>query len=714
MLPGNCLHKIFEARAAATPTQIAACTLKEKITYRDLDDRAIRFAVRLRAMGVGPNVLVGLCIDRSVELVVAMIAILKAGGAYLPIDPSYPQKRVQFLLTDSGVGLVVAIPKTAPVLEGATTKVVLMDDKDREPMVYANSPDDGANLAYVIYTSGSTGAPKGVEIEHRNVVRLFEQTERWFRFNADDIWTMFHSASFDFSVWEIWGALLYGGKVIIVPYDITRSPELFLSLVEEQGVTVLNHTPSAFRQFVAADMNRSRVGKWKLRLVIFGGERLDLKILQPWISRYGDEFPELVNMYGITETTVHVTYRKISKKDLEFCDISPLGVAIPDLQVHLLDEQGEPVKDGSPGEMYIAGPGLARGYLGRPDLTSRRFCISAKLGPEPTRLYSSGDRAVRSADGQLIYLGRTDAQLKVRGFRIEPYEVESCLGRHPDLATVVVTSHDYGDGDVRLIALLLLRADVKARSLIKLTEEVARRACDELPLHMRPSDYRLVPSLPMTAHGKLDREALPQLVAGMAATHGPSSPLMNTTERAIAAIWEQILQRRNIGVRDDFFDLGGTSLALIRILARLNQQFGTAVDGSALADEATVARLARCVEASRLQFAREAAVPAKDARKIDEITPTPTEQIIAGIWEDVLQRSGVGVTQDFFDSGGTSLALIRILARVNRHFKTSLDGSVMVDDPTISCLAAFVDRQLGATNSHNMEKDNAERTAEAY
>jgi amino acid adenylation domain-containing protein len=604
MLVGNCLHKMFEMRAKESPDKVAVRTINDAITYRELDMLSNSVACGLQQMGVVPNTIVGLCVDRSIELIVGMLAILKAGGAYVPIDPSYPQKRIHFLLEDSAVDIVVAVSRTADALSGGRAKAVLIDDSES----FAGTPDfravanQGSDLAYVIYTSGSTGAPKGVLIEHLNVIRLFTQTEDWFHFRGDDVWTMFHSASFDFSVWEIWGALLYGGELIIVPYEITRSPGQFRTLVEKMKVTVLNQTPSAFQQLVNADIQEKRAAEWKLRCVIFGGEALDVKILAPWIGRYGDKHPQLINMYGITETTVHVSYRRIVEEDLEKQHVSPLGVPIPDLQVHLLDERGEPVPDGVAGEMYVCGGGLARGYLRRPELTAERFRTNTGIKPEGTRVYASGDRAVRLPSGDLAYLGRSDSQLKVRGFRIEPREIELCLNAHRAVLNVAVSTDDYGDGDVRLSAYVVPRPDLNRTKETEkeLMAELGQQATQELPIHMRPSSYYFVSEFPLTANGKIDRAALKQLVEVRQEAKSNYEAL-NRTEQEVARIWEEVLQHDNIGVRDDFFDLGGTSLALIRILGLVNRRFGTTLDGSVLAEGATISCLASSVDAQLQQ-----------------------------------------------------------------------------------------------------------------
>ena len=597
MLPGKCLHGIFEARAREAPGRIAVCTPEKQLTYGELNLLADRVACQLQELGIGPGVLVGLCLERKAELIAGLLGILKAGGAYVPIDPAYPAKRIQLLCADSGVGVIVTESALAARLADHNARVLCLDDLPAlsgEPVSsVSDGKDEDRAPAYVIYTSGSTGTPRGVLVEHRNVVRLFEQTEPWFHFTPKDVWTMFHSISFDFSVWEIWGALLYGGCLVIVPSDVARSPVQFHSLLKDKKVTVLNQTPSAFRPLLAEDLSRAQPTDFALRLNIFGGEALDVKLLQPWIERYGDQKPQLVNMYGITETTVHVTYKRVLREDLQHGDLSPIGVPIPDLQLRLLDENRNPVPDGSPGELYVAGPGLARGYLNRPELTAERFLEGE------TRLYRTGDRAVQLSDGGFAYLSRADDQIKVRGFRIEPREVELCLCGHPQVSAAIVAPHDYGDGDVRLVAFVVPRAglDLSGQTLENLTNELAARAVGELPMHLRPSAYFMVREIPLTAHGKIDREALRELAVRGNDRPPEAAADITPIEKAVIGIWEEILQRQGIGPRDDFFDLGGTSLALIRIFARVNGHFKVSLNGSVLAEDPTPSRLASCVDA---------------------------------------------------------------------------------------------------------------------
>src|SRR5581483_8897882 len=414
----SCVHQHFEEQARKTPYATAVIMPGDpprQLTYEQLNVRANRLAHYLQLMGVGPDVLVGLYLDRTPDLIVAMLAILKAGGAYLPIDLSYPSDRVAFMLTDAESPMVLTDSETARKLpETAATVIRVDEDQAAWASMKSENPSSNVtpkNLAYCIFTSGSTGKPKGVLITHSNVSRLFCATDPWFQFNDQDVWTFFHSSAFDFSVWEIWGALIFGGRLVIVPFADSRSPERFYELLAAQGVTVLNQTPSAFRQLVGVDEATPNVRLNQLRLVIFGGEALNLQSLEPWFAKYGDARPQLVNMYGITETTVHVTYRPLKHSDLNEAPGSVIGRAIPDLQVYILDAAMQPVPMGVPGEVFVGGAGVARGYLKRAALTAERFVDDPFSDREGAKLYRSGDLARRVPGGDLEYMGRLDHQV---------------------------------------------------------------------------------------------------------------------------------------------------------------------------------------------------------------------------------------------------------------------------------------------------------------
>jgi amino acid adenylation domain-containing protein len=603
---GPSLHHLFAAQAARRPGAVAAVHEVEELTYARLDERANRLAHRLRALGVGPEVRVGLCVERSLDMLVGLLGILKAGGAYVPLDPAYPPERLAWILEDALRGCASPVlvteerlvPRFQPVMSegrGAAAaeepyRLVLLDaeraalarESAAEPPALPGAGAD--NAAYVIYTSGSTGKPKGVVVPHAQVVRLFRATEPWFGFGPDDVWTLFHSYAFDFSVWEIWGALLYGGRLVVVPREASLSPPAFYDLLASEGVTVLNQTPSVFRQLVQVDAEEGGRLAGTLRRVIFGGEALELQPLAPFIARHGDRRPALVNMYGITETTVHVTYRPLRAADLQRTGASPVGAPLPDLQVHLLGRRQELLPVGVPGEIHVGGAGLARGYLGRPELTAERFVPDPFSRRPGARLYRSGDLARRRPDGDLDYLGRIDGQVKIRGFRIELGEIESALDRHPGVREGVVEARGGLGGDRRLVAWVVPSgAPVPAAEL---REHLLRT----LPDYMVPAAFVSLDRLPLTSHGKVDRRALPEpeAAAGRPAKAAPRS----LTEARLAAIWRQVLRVEEIGAGGNFFELGGHSLLVAQLASRIRTQFGVELPLRALFEAPTLAGLA--------------------------------------------------------------------------------------------------------------------------
>jgi amino acid adenylation domain-containing protein len=522
-------------------------------------------------------------------LVVGILAILKAGGAYVPIDLAYPKDRVAFMLSDSKAPILLTKQALAANLTGHQSRVVCID-ADAEAIA-AESPDNPAggataeNLAYVIYTSGSTGKPKGSLITHHNVVRLFRSTEPWFGFNSGDVWTLFHSSAFDFSVWEIWGALFYGGCLVVVPFGVSRSPEAFYKLLGDSGVTVLSQTPSAFRQLIRAEETLGQNPKLALRIVVFGGEALDMKTLKPWYDRHGDQHPRLVNMYGITETTVHVTYRSLTAGDVSRGSV--IGVPIPDLTLHLLDDKLHPVPTGETGEICVGGAGVARGYLNRPDLTANKFVPDPFAAATDARLYRSGDLGRFLPDGELEYLGRMDHQIKIRGFRIETGEIESVLSRHPAVRECVVIPRDDSSGEKQLVAYVIRRPG----------QEVPQATLRELlrssvPEYMVPASFMFIEQLPLTTNGKLDVGALPapeikaDVLAGAASFEG------NETQREIARHWQEVLHQPVRGLDDNFFDLGGNSISLAEVHRRLQISLGREVPITELFMYTTVRTLA--------------------------------------------------------------------------------------------------------------------------
>ncbi|MEW5926514.1 MAG: amino acid adenylation domain-containing protein [Gemmatimonadota bacterium] len=587
------LHRLFERQAERSPDAVAVRSGERSLTYAELDRRANRLAHALAALGVGPEVPVALCLERSPEMVAALLGVLKAGGAYVPLDPAYPVERLAQTLADCGAPVLVTEERHLAAFAGAAARALCLD---RDAAALAPFPEhapgvevDPAGLAYVVYTSGSTGRPKGVLVPHAQVVRLFCATDAWFGFGAGDAWTLFHSYAFDFSVWEIWGALLHGGRLVVVPAATSRDPEAFRRLLAEERVTVLNQTPSAFRQLAAADERAGDGAGLALRWVVFGGEALEPASLRPWTGRHGYERPRLVNMYGITETTVHVTWRPLGPDDVEGGAASPIGSAIPDLRVYVLDAAGEPVAPGMPGELYVGGAGLARGYLGRPGLTADRF-VPDPFGSGPgNRLYRSGDRARWTETGELEYLGRTDDQVKVRGFRVEPGEIEAALLDLPGVREAVALVREDSPGDPRLAAYVVPRGEGRPDPA-----ELRARLRERLPEHMVPSAFVVLESLPLTPNGKLDRRALPAPDADAGEVRAaPSTP----TEELLAGIYARVLGAGGVDADTDFFEAGGHSLLATRVVSRVRAACGVELPLGALFEAPSVRALAARVDA---------------------------------------------------------------------------------------------------------------------
>ncbi|GAA3219235.1 hypothetical protein GCM10010468_43170 [Actinocorallia longicatena] len=606
---------LFETAASRDPGAIALVEGEESLTYGELDDRANALAARLVERGAGPDRVVAVALPRSAELVVLLLAVLKAGGAYLPIDPEYPSKRIEYILGDARPVLIVTDSPTAAALPGLAIPSLLLDgvtDPDGGPaaVIRRPHPDD---LAYVIYTSGSTGVPKGVGVTHRNVTSLLAGAQGWAGFGPGDAWAWCHSHAFDFSVWEIWGALTTGGRVVVVPWDVVRSPADLWTLLDSSGVTILNQTPSAFYQLAA---NRSAAGAAgsSLRMVVFGGEALDPTRLSGWYSEPGADGPLLVNMFGITETTVHVTRLPLTPADAEGPALSPIGRPLENVRAYVLDAGLEPVPVGVPGELYVGGSGVARGYLGRAGLSAARF-VADPFGIGG-RLYRSGDLARWNASGELEFLGRTDDQVQVRGFRIEPGEIEAALLSHPAVAHAVVVARD-GSADgtgARLVGYVVLSTAAESTAVTgssggvvefgatvlvdgvvvgDIAGELRQFAASRLPEYMVPAAIVLLERLPLTANGKLDRASLPAPVFAAGTYRAPGTAV----EKALARVFADVLGLERVGTDDDFFAVGGDSIRSIQVVSRARAA-GLTLTPRDIFERRTVARLCAVAEAN--------------------------------------------------------------------------------------------------------------------
>lgn len=575
----------FNEQVRVRASEEAVSDERQRLSYGVLDADARRWAERLRAMGVGPEARVGLCMDRGVKMLSAMLGILKAGAAYVPLDPMHPPERLRFMSHDSGVEVLLTEERYASLWATAPCSLLVWE---REWPILAEAAGadyshdvDPDHLAYVIYTSGSTGRPKGSLVTHANLARLFTAAERDFVFDSQDVWTLFHSFGFDFSVWEIWGALIYGGRLVIVPEAVSRSSEAYYRLVAHERVSVLNQTPSAFLAFDQEDeLRRSSLG---LRYVIFGGEALEPAKLRSWIERRGDRYPELVNMYGITETTVHVTFRRISASDIG--GPSFVGRPLSDLSVYVLDRRQQPLPPGIKGELYVGGAGVSRGYCDRPDLTAERFLPNPFA---PGRLYRTGDLGRWTAFGDLEYFGRSDSQVKLRGFRIELREIEETLLGHPHVRNAVVVLRKDKVGTDRLHAFVVLRTPVESAELVEMLKL-------RLPRYMVPDSITPLDKLPLTLHGKLDIAELPEPRISKV-SQDVEAPQSETEGRVYQLVNDTLGIEHASGL-DNFFDLGGHSLLATQLVSRLRRSFEVEVPLRWVFEVETLAELAERVVA---------------------------------------------------------------------------------------------------------------------
>ncbi|MEM0578419.1 amino acid adenylation domain-containing protein [Flavobacterium polysaccharolyticum] len=560
--------KIFEEKVAANPEAIALTFDGEGMTYKVLNEKANKLAGYLKEHGVGQETMVGMCINRSFEMIVGILGILKAGGAYVPIDPEYPTERINFILNDIDSRIVLVSTKSTGVLKLEDhIHLVNLDEADA---LFSNYEATNleldlslSNLAYVIYTSGTTGVPKGVMIEHGNVVRLFFTDQPLFDFDEKDVWCVFHSYSFDFSVWEIFGALLYGGRLVIVPELVAKDTKAFARLLEEQKVTILNQTPSAFNALQEEVTDKKQA--LSVRYVIFGGEALTPGVLRPWATQYPNCV--LINMYGITETTVHVTFKKIGTREISL-NISDIGRPIPTMSCYILDENLDLVPMGVAGELFVSGAGVARGYLNRPELSKERF-MNNPFNPEE-RLYKTGDIAKRLFSGDIEYLGRNDKQIKIRGFRIELGEVEAVLNVCPYANQAAVIVHEDQYFSKELVAYVVIK---EGYTLDNFKEYLS----ESLPAYMVPTICISLDEIPLTSNGKVNKKALPKVATQGTDAIGYVAP-RNKNEEQLVTIWKEILDRERIGVLDNFFEFGGHSLKLTRLITRYHKEYGVKLE----------------------------------------------------------------------------------------------------------------------------------------
>jgi nonribosomal peptide synthetase protein BlmVII len=561
--PAATLGAWFQLVAAGCPDAIAISEAGFQVSYGELRRRSARLAAALRAAGVGPESWVGLCAEPSPDLVVAMLAICLAGGAYVPLDPADPPLRHETIIRDAGVRVVVTAAALADAFawhDGPVLAATAGEHLLSRPGPTGRAPVPG-NLAYVIYTSGSTGSPKGVMVSHASVTALFAAADKVFGFTPADVWSLAHSSAFDFSVWEIWGALLHGARLVMLPAGAALEPAALWQMLAREQVTMLSLTPTAFQSLLGA----CPAAGGALRTVVLGGEACEPHRFSTWLRRPGGQSPQLVNMYGITETTVHVTHRLLTPSDLEPSGaVSPIGEPLDGVWVQVAGPGGVPAAPGGQGELVVGGAGVARGYLGQPGRTAERFRPDDIGGPAGSRVYLSGDVVRRDSSGQLDYLGRADEQVQLRGYRVELGEITAALTGHPAVAAAAAVVRR--DGNRNYLAAYVVPAAAVPPSATELRGFLAGR----LPGFMIPGVFVVLDKLPLTRNGKLDRAALPAPPPGGTA----GSPPRTATERILAELWRELLGVPSVGIHDDFFALGGDSLLVALLHARLPDAFG--------------------------------------------------------------------------------------------------------------------------------------------
>jgi amino acid adenylation domain-containing protein len=572
--PAICIHELFEQQVERTPGKIAASFKEQNATYFELNAKANQLANHLVNLGVGPETLVAVLLTRSLNMLVAVLAILKAGGAYVFLDPAYPVERLSFMLEDSQAMLLISEHQLVPELQTTSEKTLILDRENHLVATQSQSnPFPQAmphNLAYVLYTSGSTGKPKGVQIEHRSVVNFLTSMRATLGFDSHDVLLAITTMSFDIAGLELYLPLVTGGRVIIATREMTIDGEQLRSTIEGQGVTVMQATPVTWQMLLDSGWHDSSMK------VLCGGEGLRRELARRLLR----SSPYVWNLYGPTETTIWSSTYRVKSDDYA---IVPIGKPIANTQMHILDPNLEPVRFGEIGELYIGGDGVARGYLKRPELTAQKFIADPfRAG---ARLHKTGDLVRYLQSGDIEFLGRADNQIKIRGFRIDLGEIESTLEERPDILHAIVSSHEVG-ADMRLTAYFVARPATNPTA-----PELKRWLKQKLPDYMVPAAFFRLDAMPLTFNGKIDRRALPKTVQEKFADEN-SLPPRDRLEEELVTIWEQTLGRTGIGIRDDFFDLGGYSMVATKVIQRIEETWAKRLPIIALFRAPTIEKLA--------------------------------------------------------------------------------------------------------------------------
>ena len=569
------VHELFECQAAATPDAVAAASEAGQLSYGQLNERANRLAHHLRGLGVGEGVLVGLCVERSLDMLVGILGIVKAGGAYVPLDPDYPAERLSYMLEDAGAPVVITQSGALQRLPETAARIVCMDrDWPAIEACSGENPEitsNAASLAYLIYTSGSTGRPKGVPITHASLSNLIHWHQQAYEVTAADRATQIASPAFDASVWEIWPYLTAGASVHLVDEATRLDPGRLVQWLDEQRIS-LSFLPTPLAEAV---LRETWPRQSALRVLLTGGDRLGQRPAQPLPFR-------LVNHYGPTENTVVSTCCEVQSTGTSLA-APPIGRPLPNTRAYIVDRSLQPVPVGVPGELLVGGVQLSAGYWNRPELTAEKFIADPFSTMEGARLYRTGDLVRYRTDGNIEFLGRIDDQVKVRGFRIEPGEIEAALRQQALVREAVVVVREDEPGDKRLVAYIV--ADGAAADVVESLRAQLRAI---LPDYMVPSAFVTLEQLPLTPNGKVDRKALPAPEYASAIYVAPRTP----TEEILAGIWAEVLKLERVGVHDNFFELGGHSLLATQVVSRVRQALGVELELRGLFASPTVAGLA--------------------------------------------------------------------------------------------------------------------------
>ncbi|MEO1049774.1 MAG: amino acid adenylation domain-containing protein [Bacteroidota bacterium] len=679
------IHHVFEEIAAAHAQRTAVVFGENKLTYTQLNERADHLATILRkSHRIQPNDFVGIMLERSESMIVAMLAVLKSGGAYVPIDPSYPEDRIQYILKDSACRVLITTEGLVEQIEKPehcqTIDIDCLPDIEVSELVNVNQSGD---TAYVIYTSGTTGNPKGCMVAHQNLVSLMKHDQHSFSFDENDVWVMAHSFCFDFSVWETYGALLYGGTVIMPDWDTVRDTQSFLNFIKKHKVTVLNQTPSAFNNLIEIESKvaGNELGN-HLRYVVFGGDKLSPESLKTWTKKYSLDQVKLINMYGITETTVHVTFHELTASDLEGRSggSSPIGKALPGVHVYILDRFMNPVGTGVTGELYVGGSGVSKGYWQREELTAERF-IQNPFKPEE-RIYKTGDIGFWDENGEINFVGRNDKQVKIRGYRIELGEVEQCLRDHENVSAAVVTVLDDDFGSKQLCGYVVLEEGKDVAS-------VKAHAAKVLPSYMVPSFIIKLAKLPLTFNGKVDHKSLPDPRDEAYANQGHSILVpRNERESQLLSIWQEVLSRDSIGVDQNFFEIGGHSLKATRVISRIHKAFDIKLDLKSIFENPTIEGLAKLLgEKGQDQFEE-----IKPVQKADHYALSMAQKRIWLAWRLDKSSTEYNVPQAYKIEGGLDREVLQktIESVIARHEALRTTFGIENDEP-YQCIAPAED-----------------------